>query len=80
MASKAQKWVVTVVYDPETGGVVTNGPASHPDVMLKMLAAAMSQVGDVVAELRQAAEQQQAGKPDIVVPSLAISQKLGLKS
>jgi hypothetical protein len=67
-----KKLQVLVELDLETKQVTTTGPMSHPGVVVKMLAAALQQVGDAIeAERMEQAKAKKAG-PDIVIPKLHI--------
>ena len=73
---RPKKLQILIEYDVESKVVTCTGPTSHPDVMVKMLAAALSQVGDVVAGMRK----EQEKRPDIAIATPAISSKLGIKA
>jgi hypothetical protein len=57
------KWQILIEYDAKTGRVTTTAPMSHPQVALKMLASALTQM---------ASEIEPPQEPAIVVPKLEI--------
>lgn len=69
----ARKVQVLVELDPATKKVTTTGPASHPEVMVKMLGVALAQVADEMAEQRMKAEAGEPPKPDIIIPKIGIA-------
>jgi hypothetical protein len=68
----SRKLQVLVELDLETKQVTTTGPMEHPGVVVKMLAAALAQVGDSIAAEQDAREKEKAGKPAIIIPKLRI--------
>lgn len=69
----ARKVQVLIELDPATKKVTTTGPTSHPEVMVKMLGAALAQIADKMAEERIEAESGGPPKPDIIIPKIGIA-------
>jgi len=62
-----KKLQVLIELDLQTKQVTTTGPMEHPGIVVKILAAALAQVGDSIAAEQDAREKEKAGKPDIVI-------------